>query len=271
MVVNGQDREFAIICGLPRTGSTLLINLLMQNPSIHGEGISVLCELMWQSHQACDLNPALFANNKTETKKDILSALPHLYYKAVDKPIIIEKGRTWCHPANVKVWTENVNPNQKFVILVRPVQDVMKSLVSVRMKNNWQGDLYEDLIQPGSEPIYRSAEAIFYGKFHSQENFLYIDYRDLIAAPLEVLDLIYEFYGWEKFPHNIDHIEQVCREDDSAHELEGLHDIRTTISAREIDVELPPEIEAICEQLNQLVYGQQIDGEWTCKNSMASN
>jgi hypothetical protein len=265
--LDNQTKEFAVICGLPRTGSTLLINMLMQNPAIHGEGASLLCELMWQTHQVCEHNPPLFANNKTETKKDILSALPHLYYKAVNKPIIIEKGRTWCHPANVKIWTENVNPNQKFVVLVRPVQDVMKSLVSLRIKNNWQGDLYHDLIQPGSEPIYRAAEAIFYGKFQPQENFLYIDYRDLIAAPLEVLDLIYEFYGWEKFPHNIDHIEQVCREDDIFHSLEGMHDIRKTISVRDIDVELPPEIVTICDQLNQMVYGEQTDSKWLFRYS----
>lgn len=265
MVIGNKDRQFAIICGLPRTGSTLLINMLMQNPAIHGEGLSLLCELMWQNHQVCELNPPLFANNKTETKKDILSTLPHLYYKAVDKPIIIEKGRTWCHPANVKIWTENVNPNQKFLVLVRPVQDVMKSIVSLRIKNNWQGDLYHDLIQPGSEPIYRAAEGIFYGKFQPQENFLYIDYRDLIAAPLEVLNLIYEFYGWEKFPHNVDHIEQVCREDDSFHGLDGMHDIRETISVRDIDVELPPEIDAICDQLNQMVYGKQTEAEWSMR------
>ena len=90
----------------------------------------------------------------------------------------------------------------------------------------------------------------------------------MIAAPLEVLDLIYEFYGWEKFAHNVDHIEQVCREDDSFHGLDGMHDIRETISVRDIDVELPPEIDAICDQLNQMVYGKQTDGEWTFRNSM---
>lgn len=265
MVVDAQNRQFAIICGLPRTGSTLLINLLMQNPAIHGEGLSLLCELMWQTHQVCDLNPPLFSNNKTTTKKDILSAMPHLYYKDVDKPIIIEKGRTWCHPANIKVWTENVNPDQKFVVLVRPVQDVVKSFAALRIKNNWQGDLYHDLIQPGSEPIYRAAEAIFYGKFQPQDNFLYIDYRDLIADPLKVLDLIYAFYGWEKFQHNVDHIEQVCREDDSFHGLDGMHDIREAISVRDNDIELPPEINAICDQLNQMVYGKQTEAEWSMR------
>jgi hypothetical protein len=74
MVANNKNQQFAVFCGLPRTGSTLLINLLMQNPSIHGEGASLLCELMWQTQQLCDNNPPLFANNKQDTKKDIISA-----------------------------------------------------------------------------------------------------------------------------------------------------------------------------------------------------
>jgi hypothetical protein len=54
MVANSKNQQFAVFCGLPRTGSTLLINLLMQNPNIHGEGASLLCELMWQTQQMCD-------------------------------------------------------------------------------------------------------------------------------------------------------------------------------------------------------------------------
>lgn len=269
MGLSGNSKTFGVICGLPRTGSTLLVNLLMQNPAIHGEGGSLLCELMWQAQQTCDANPALGANGKAATKKDILSALPYLYYKAVDKPIIIEKGRTWCHPANTKMWDENVNPNQKFVVLVRPLQDVVKSMAALRIKNGWQGDLYHDLLLPGSEPICRAAESIFCGKSQPQERFLYVDYRDLVSQPAETLDKIYDFYGWDRFPHDVERVEQVCREDDTFHGLAGMHDIRETISVRPINVELPPEVNAICDQLNEMVYGGQINGEWAIKNSVA--
>jgi sulfotransferase len=267
MVANNKNQQFAVFCGLPRTGSTLLINLLMQNPNIHGEGASLLCELMWQTQQLCDNHPPLFANNKQGTKKDIMSALPSLYYKDIEKPIIIEKGRTWCHPANVQMWRDNINPDQKFVVLVRPIEDVVKSLVSLRIKNDHQGDLYEDLMQPGAEPIYRAAEAIALCKTQPQENFLYVDYRDLVSDPIKVLDLIYDFYGWDKFQHNVEKVDQVFAEDDNYHGLDGMHKIRETISVEKVNVDLPPKVAEFCEELNKIVYDKQIDGEWAFGHS----
>lgn len=263
MVTYNRNQRFAVFCGLPRTGSTLLINLLMQNPNIHGEGTSLLCELMWQTQQTCDNYPPLFANHRLHTKKDIMSALPGLYYKDVQKPIVIEKGRMWCHPANTRMWQENINPDQKFVVLVRPIEDIMKSLVSLRIRNNHQGDLYEDLMQPGSEPIHRAATAIALCKTQPQKNFLYVDYRDLISKPLEILDSIYDFYGWDKYAHNVEKVEQVFVEDDRYHGLEGMHIVRETISTRKVEVELPPKVINFCEELNKMVYDAQTDGELT--------
>jgi hypothetical protein len=267
VVASNKNQQFAVFCGLPRTGSTLLINLLMQNPNIHGEGASLLCELMWQTQQTCDNHPPLFANNRLGTKKDIMSALPSLYYKDIQKPIIIEKGRTWCHPVNTQMWVENINPDQKFVVLVRPIEDVLKSLVSLRIKNNYQGDLYEDLMQPGSEPIYRTVEAIACCKTQPQENFLYVDYRDLVSDPLKVLALIYEFYGWDKFNHNVEKVEQVFIEDDQHHNFGNMHKIRETISVEKVNVDLPPKVTEFCEELNKMVYDKQIDGEWAFDHS----
>ena len=173
----------------------------------------------------------------------------------------------WCHPANTKMWRDNINPDQKFVVMVRPVEDVMKSLVSLRIKNTFQGDLYEDLMQPGAEPIFRSAAAIALCKTQPQENFLYVDYRDLVSEPLKVLELIYDFYGWDKFEHNVEKVEQVFIEDDRHHGLDGMHKIRETISIKKVDVKLPPKVVEFCEELNKMIYDKQIDGEWAFNNS----
>ncbi len=44
---NDNKKNFYFISGLPRTGSTLLSSILYQNPLIHTEGNSALCQLMW--------------------------------------------------------------------------------------------------------------------------------------------------------------------------------------------------------------------------------
>ncbi len=260
-----QRKEFVLLSGLPRTGSTLLISLLMQNPSIYGEGASALCQLMWDMKCSCEQTTALLANNKTHTQHEIISSLPYLYYKHVDQPIVIEKGRAWVHPTNLDMWNTYVNKNQKVIVMVRPAEEIVKSLVSLRKKNNWRGDLYSDLLRPNSEPIYKAAEAIAYSRFIPSDKFLYIDYRDLVDEPLEVLDLIYDFLGLQPYNHQIDNIEQFNCENDSVHGLLGMHDVRPQIASREVDVELPDHVLEACEKINMLVYGEQVFGEWSLK------
>ncbi len=48
--------EIVLLSGLPRTGSTLLQNILVQNTKIHAEGNSGLCQIMWDSKISCEQN-----------------------------------------------------------------------------------------------------------------------------------------------------------------------------------------------------------------------
>ena len=50
------DKQFFFLAGLPRTGSTLLANILLQNSDVHAEGSSVLCNLTWSVSQECECN-----------------------------------------------------------------------------------------------------------------------------------------------------------------------------------------------------------------------
>ena len=75
-------KQFVGLSGLPRTGSTLLSAILSQNPEIHAEGNSAVCQLMWDMQQSVVNSEQLKANNK-----DLLDALvktiPHTYYADV--------------------------------------------------------------------------------------------------------------------------------------------------------------------------------------------
>jgi sulfotransferase len=249
------NKEFAIISGLPRTGSTLLVSLLSQNPRIYGEGASSLCQLMWDVQQSCNIGTAIAANRRFNTKHDIISALPGLYYKNVEQPIIIEKGRTWTHPLNFNIWMSHINPEQKMVVLIRPIEDIFKSMAALMIRNNRHDDFYSSFLQKGSEPICRAAEAIALGREAFPERLLFIDYRDLVKTPLRVIDQIYDLYGWEKYEHSLENITCPNPEDDEVHGFLGMHTIRSTISTRELDVELPDDVKSACVALNALVYG----------------
>lgn len=251
-----------LLGGLPRTGSTLLVALLTQNPLIYGEGASGLCDIMWNAKQACDITTAFAANHRLHTKHDILSALPGLYYKDVGEPIVIEKGRTWPHPANFRMWQEYIKSDQKMVVLIRPIDQIVRSFIGLRQRNGWTGDLWSDLLAPDSEPIMKAFDAIYLAQRHSTANMLFVDYRDLIADPGLTLRKIYNHYGWEHFEHWFDGVSQKKAENDEVHGLIGMHEIRRRISPRSINVDLPDRLMRACEELNSLLYNEKIDGEW---------
>ena len=96
------------LSGLPRTGSTLLSGLLSQNPTIHAEGNSGLCQIMWDTQQSCEhfAKEQLTANNRLHSVKDIVSQLPHSYYKGNDpkESIVVDKCRSWALPANMQIY-----------------------------------------------------------------------------------------------------------------------------------------------------------------------
>jgi len=51
--ISNSYSQFVCLSGLPRSGSTLLSAILSQNPLIHAEGNSAVCQLMWDMQMSC--------------------------------------------------------------------------------------------------------------------------------------------------------------------------------------------------------------------------
>ena len=98
--------QFVCLSGLPRSGSTLLSAILSQNPLIHAEGNSAVCQIMWDTHTSC-LTKAfeqLKANNREKTVFDLVSQVPHIYYKNIPEKIVVDKCRSWTLELNYKMF-----------------------------------------------------------------------------------------------------------------------------------------------------------------------
>jgi sulfotransferase len=62
-----------------------------------------------------------------------------------------------------------------------------------------------------------------------------VEYQDIIRKPQETLDAIYNFLEIPTFKHDFDNIINSTHEDDSIYGLNGMHDVRKSISQRMID------------------------------------
>ena len=247
-------RKFVGLSGLPRSGSTLLSSILSQNPNIHAEGNSAVCQMMWDLDQSCDINckEQLEATNRRQTQLNVISAIPHIYYKDVIKPIIIDKCRSWTLPANLFLIQKYITENIKIIVLERPIIEIVKSFVNLRKENNWEGDLEKELLDEGSEPIVRSFHGVKWAKENNANNtFLFIQYDDLINNTKETINKIYLFIDEPIFEHDLNNIINKHPEDDKVYNMIGQHDIRPTINKRQIDIELSQETIDRCQELKQ--------------------
>jgi len=250
-------KQFVCLSGLPRTGSTLLSSILSQNPKIHAEGNSAVCQLMWDMLQSTTgiASQQLKANNRENTTPyDLISQIPHIYYKNITETIVVDKCRSWTLPVNVELIKKYIDPNYKTIVLERPVFEIVKSFVKLYSDNNKYITNIEQFLAPNTEPIMRSIAGISWAKKNNQDNhFLFLSYYDLINHTEETIRKIYDFCGWEYFSHDFSNIVTKYPENDSIYELDGHHRVRPIIKKNDYDVELPQEVIEKCKMIDKLM------------------
>ena len=234
------NKEIFFLSGLPRTGSTLLTSILSQNPSIHTEGNSALCQLMWDTQVSCEQTEQML--NKPDLKNKLMSKLPDIFYEDANG-FIIDKCRSWTMPANLDLIHKYITKTPKIIVMTRPIIEIVESFVSLRKINNWINP-EQGLLDEGSDPIMRSLAGINYAKEINNGQFLFVEYQDLLDNTEATLNRIYDFCGWKHFKHNLKDIKNLTPEADGAISLIGLHDIRPDISKRDIDVKLSASLRA---------------------------
>lgn len=246
--------QFVCLSGLPRSGSTLLSALLSQNPKIHAEGNSAVCQLMWDMQQSYVNNckEQINANNRENTITELISQIPHVYYNNIEdnEKIIVDKCRYWTIPDNIALLKQYVDNNIKIIVLERSILEVVNSFCKLYKKNNIHKDC-NDLLRINSEPIMRSLNGLLYSKHNNQDNtFLFITYNELIEKPEETIKKIYDFCNWEYFQHDFNNIVPRYKENDDAYNLTGFHDVYPTIKPCDKSINLPQDIIDKCNYID---------------------
>lgn len=226
--------QFVCLSGLPRSGSTLLSAILHQNPLIHAEGNSAVCQLMWDLTQSCkgSASQQLAANHRYHTEYDLVSQVPYIYYRNTTRPVIVDKCRSWTLPANQDLLRRFITDTPKTIVLTRPIDEIAESFAKLYERNGEHFDL-SALMREDSEPLMRSLRGVEWAKQANRGEFMFITYDELVTQTESVLDGIYDFIGCERFAHNLESISVESPEDDSVYGLVGMHEVRSTIAPRE--------------------------------------
>ena len=210
--------------GLPRTGSTLLMNLLQQNPAIFTTATDPFPQILQtqiliksrysESFQAMSVDQADAAVHGMA-----LGATQGWYSGLTQKPIVVSKSRTWAG-------LHHLFPDSKILVTLRDLRDVVESFDKVNARVRALHTFGDDQTLYGS----MSEEEKMYYHFKEQNAFSatlrheipkyldlfkraphrvkFIRYEDVLKHPEYMLQRIYSFLELEPYSHDFYHIEQ---------------------------------------------------------------
>ena len=235
---------------LPRAGSTLLQNIVGQNPGFYASPTSGLIDLMLGTRIGYNDNPESKASTVEEWKAGFLGycrAGFDGYMKALtDKPYFFDKSRAWGPYYSL---LEMVVPNPKIVFMIRDFRAIYSSMEKLFRKNpDIDPKIMNNIDMTGittDQRVTHWANSHPVGftitKLHQSlldgtaKNFLFFKYEEFCKSPDKHMKEMYEFFELPYYQHNWDNIEQITHENDAVHGIFGDHKIRNKLEAQKED------------------------------------
>jgi sulfotransferase len=242
--------------GLPRSGSTLISAILNQNSDIYSSTNSPISGMMFNLERSILGSEQYNSYPKPQVIAKTIVGLLEGYYSDTEKNIIIDKSRGWSTPEIFSVLLRNLDYEPRVILPVRSITDILASFMSLISKNPDRPNFIDTEIEINQEfNFYRPAndtrcdhlmrpkgliDNVLYGIYYAlqpenKKYFHFVEYDDLVNDPKKEIDKIYDFLGIDRFDHDYNNIEHRIKEDDRVHGLIGQHDVRSSISRRNIN------------------------------------
>jgi len=243
------EKTIHFIAGLPRAGSTLLCNILNQNPRFHATSTSGILDIVLAIRNQWE-NVNEFQATPNKLGKDaVMKPILQNYYSTVERPVVFDKSRGW--PGYLELAEHCLGTKVKMIVPVRRVVDILASFEKLTRNNSrtWQmpqekshffemqtlagrADVWMRNDQPVGIAYNRVRDAIDRG-FGEQLHF--VEFENLTAHPEATMAALYEFLGEVYFAHDFLNVEQSTNENDDVHGIPGLHTIRQVVKPFDVD------------------------------------
>lgn len=237
------DKTIHFIAGLPRSGSTLLCNILNQNPRFHATSTSGILDIVLAiRNQWENVNEFKASPNKIG-KNAVVKGILQNYYSTANKPVIFDKSRGWC--SHIELAEFILDRKVKVLVPVRKITDILSSFEKLwrNQAHEWQfpqekSNYFEWQTVEGRADIWMKNDqpvGIAYNKIRDvisrglSDRLLFIEFEHLTETPSKTLETIYNFLGEKQFEHDFNNVEQTTSENDDIHGIPGLHVIRPVV------------------------------------------
>jgi len=244
-------KQYFYLAGLPRTGSTVLGEILNQNINIHVSPASPMSEIIydlvtkWQQNQ-----DSLKAYQHDDQLANVWKGIRDGMYRHRPESIIFDKSWAWQMNDPVNMSRKILNEEMKVICTVDNITDCLASFIMLIRSNPDYTSFIDEYLMAENRPLTdenRCAAmmnpqiATSVGWCHSnlkktyltknRDNLLLIERADLVAQPIDSINKIYEFIKcgdmsvWGKSQtHYFDSISKEIKENDGiAYGIPNLH------------------------------------------------
>jgi hypothetical protein len=216
-------KKIHFCCGLPRSGSTVLMNILQQNPSVFTTGTCALAKIVQDltvNSRYSESFQAMHTGAADDAMYGLIEGASQGWFNGLtDKPVVISKNRSWAS-------LHHLYPDSKFIVTVRDIRDIAESFDKINSKikalhsygddgkmyggmsedekyhyhfqtpNAFSGALYQDL--PRLMNIWKNTK----------NKIKFVRYEDFLVDPVDTISEIYNFLNLPVYQHDLYNIEQ---------------------------------------------------------------
>ena len=246
-------RNLHFISGLPRSGSTLLSAILLQNPRFHAGMTSPVSALVSAVISQVSAGSEISSMMSTEQRSRILRGLFDSYYSGRTEDVIFDTNRAWTSqlPALMELF-----PNAKLICCVRDVSWIMDSLERRFRSSNFENT---KLFNSPSEraTVYTRVETLAHPNRlvgfayqalreacwseHSSK-LMIVEYDLLVERPDVVMRMIYKFIDEPHFKHDFENVKYDAPDFDAQLGVAEMHKVYPEVAKRSRQTILPPDL-----------------------------
>lgn len=223
------------LCSLPRSGSTLMCNVLNSNPRFYASDTSRVAVTVHSLNATMthsdEFKSELAKGQVTHDRlRHAARGFVHGWYGTREEPVIFDKDRSnaWMFQHDV---FHHLFPDSKMMIMVRDPREVLASVLRHQAKD----PMIRDFIEIGQRTIHSTADRLFRPNGligsgimaienllrlstapHSRidEYTLWIQYEKFVRYPQATLDQIHLELGEDPFVYNVDDVDNVSGDRD---------------------------------------------------------
>ena len=208
--------------GLPRTCSSVIMNILNENPNIFTTGTCCMPYFVEACQKRSNEVSEFIALDKDVLHNSYINFLRQgmrgWFEAMTDKPIIFSKSRSW---SEYFPHTFAIDPNSKYLVILRDLRDIICSFDSLLWKypqvDYANGIFHKESFEKRMEIYCTDGTSNLGRPLHmlphlmevaekSPNSFFLCRHEDFNEEPRKTFQMIYEWLGEEYFEHDFDNI-----------------------------------------------------------------